>query len=57
VHRLGDEMVSFYLIEDGRDLLLVDAGLPRHFAQLTRLWSRSVVPYRTSTPCSSPMAM
>jgi hypothetical protein len=35
VHRLGDDTVSFYLIEDGQELLLVDAGLPRHTAGVT----------------------
>jgi glyoxylase-like metal-dependent hydrolase (beta-lactamase superfamily II) len=40
VHRLGDDMVSFYVIEEGQDLLLVDAGLPRHFSQLTDLLER-----------------
>jgi Metallo-beta-lactamase superfamily len=40
VHRLGDDMVNFYLVEDGPELLLVDAGLPRHFPQLTRLLER-----------------
>jgi hypothetical protein len=36
----GDDMVNFYLVEDGPELLLVDAGLLRHFAQLTRLLER-----------------
>ncbi len=40
VHRLGDDMVNFYLTEDGPELLLVDAGLPWHFPQLTRLLER-----------------
>lgn len=40
VHRLGDDMVNFYLVEDGQDLLLVDAGFPRHFSQLTQLLER-----------------
>lgn len=40
VHRLGDDTVSFYLIEDDQELLLVDAGLPRHFSQLTQLLER-----------------
>jgi len=40
VHRLGDGAVSFYLLEEGSDLVLVDAGLPRHFDQLTGLLDR-----------------
>ncbi len=40
-HRLGDAVVNFYLLEVDRDhdgtggLVLVDAGLPGHYAQLT----------------------
>jgi glyoxylase-like metal-dependent hydrolase (beta-lactamase superfamily II) len=34
VLRLGDEIVNFYLIEDGSALTLVDAGLPTHRQQL-----------------------
>jgi glyoxylase-like metal-dependent hydrolase (beta-lactamase superfamily II) len=35
VHRLGDSVVNFYLVEDPAGLLLVDAGLPGHRAALT----------------------
>jgi glyoxylase-like metal-dependent hydrolase (beta-lactamase superfamily II) len=35
VHRLGDQKVNFYLIEQAGGLILVDAGLPTHFAQLS----------------------
>src|SRR4051794_26234868 len=34
VHRLGDDLVNLYLIEDGGRLTLVDAGLPAHRSQL-----------------------
>jgi glyoxylase-like metal-dependent hydrolase (beta-lactamase superfamily II) len=34
VHRLGDELVNFYLVEDGDRLTLVDAGLPAHRERL-----------------------
>ena len=31
VHRLGDRLVNFYLVEVGSALVLVDAGLPAHW--------------------------
>lgn len=34
VHRLGSPLVNFYLVEDGGQLTLVDAGLPAFRAQL-----------------------
>jgi glyoxylase-like metal-dependent hydrolase (beta-lactamase superfamily II) len=34
VHRLGDDIVNFYLVEDPQGLVLIDAGLPGHLAQL-----------------------
>ncbi|MFE2068501.1 MBL fold metallo-hydrolase [Streptomyces sp. NPDC059467] len=34
VHRLGDDAVNFYLIEDPEGLVLIDAGLPAHLEQL-----------------------
>ena len=34
VHRLGDNSVNFYLIEDPDGLILIDAGLPAHREQL-----------------------
>jgi glyoxylase-like metal-dependent hydrolase (beta-lactamase superfamily II) len=34
VMRLGDELVNFYLLEDGSALTLVDAGLPAHRQRL-----------------------
>lgn len=37
VHRLGDQVVNFYVIEDGTDLTVVDTGLPAHYPQLTAL--------------------
>jgi len=40
LHRLGDGMVNFYLVEEGQDLTLVDAGLPAHYGQLAALLSR-----------------
>jgi glyoxylase-like metal-dependent hydrolase (beta-lactamase superfamily II) len=41
VHRLGDGLVNFYLVDTGEGLVLVDAGLPGHWkgflADLDRL--------------------
>ena len=34
VHRLGDDLVNLYLVEDGGRLTIVDAGLPAHRSQL-----------------------
>ncbi|MEZ0092268.1 MBL fold metallo-hydrolase [Streptacidiphilus sp. EB129] len=34
VHRLGDHLVNFYLVEAGSALVLVDAGLPAHWDAL-----------------------
>jgi glyoxylase-like metal-dependent hydrolase (beta-lactamase superfamily II) len=34
VHRLGNEMVNFYLVEADGGLVLVDAGLPRFYDEL-----------------------
>ena len=34
IHRLGNELVNFYLVEDGSRLALVDAGLPGFRGQL-----------------------
>jgi glyoxylase-like metal-dependent hydrolase (beta-lactamase superfamily II) len=34
VHRLGDDLINFYLLEDGARVTLVDAGLPAHRRQL-----------------------
>jgi glyoxylase-like metal-dependent hydrolase (beta-lactamase superfamily II) len=28
IHRLGNDYVNFYVVEDGGDLMLIDAGLP-----------------------------
>ncbi|MER8184511.1 MBL fold metallo-hydrolase [Kitasatospora sp. NPDC094015] len=35
VLRLGDPLVNFYLVQEGTDLTLVDAGLPGHWRRLT----------------------
>ncbi|MET8170226.1 MBL fold metallo-hydrolase [Streptomyces sp. NPDC005329] len=35
VYRVGDDMVSFYVLAEGADLTLVDAGLPAHYGRLT----------------------
>jgi glyoxylase-like metal-dependent hydrolase (beta-lactamase superfamily II) len=35
VPRLGDGMVNFYVLAEGTDLTLVDAGLPSHYGRLT----------------------
>ena len=34
VHRLGDDVVNFYVVEHADGLVLVDAGLPGHLHQL-----------------------
>jgi glyoxylase-like metal-dependent hydrolase (beta-lactamase superfamily II) len=34
VHRFGSELVNWFVIEDGRQLTLVDAGFPRHWRHL-----------------------
>jgi glyoxylase-like metal-dependent hydrolase (beta-lactamase superfamily II) len=34
LHRLGDWLVNFYLVEDQAGLSVVDAGLPKHYAVL-----------------------
>jgi glyoxylase-like metal-dependent hydrolase (beta-lactamase superfamily II) len=34
IHRLGNELVNFYVVEDGSRLMLVDAGLPGFLDQL-----------------------
>jgi glyoxylase-like metal-dependent hydrolase (beta-lactamase superfamily II) len=34
VRRVGDALVNFYLVADGSDLTLVDAGLPGHWDRL-----------------------
>ncbi|MCC9307289.1 MBL fold metallo-hydrolase [Kitasatospora sp. RB6PN24] len=34
VHRLGDQLVNFYLVDAGPALVLVDAGLPAHWDRL-----------------------
>ncbi len=40
LHRLGDDLVGFYLLQEGQDLTVVDAGLPAHYGQLTALLTR-----------------
>src|SRR5438132_2567665 len=37
VHRVGDSTVNFYVLAEGTDLAVVDAGLPAHYEQLTAL--------------------
>ena len=34
IHRLGNELVNFYVVEDGERLMLVDAGLPGFLGEL-----------------------
>jgi len=34
VHRLGDKLFNFYLVDTGEGLVLVDAGLPAHWKSL-----------------------
>ncbi|MEC3957642.1 MBL fold metallo-hydrolase [Nocardia sp. CDC153] len=35
MHRLGDEYVNFWLLDDPAGVVLIDAGLPRHWSGLT----------------------
>jgi glyoxylase-like metal-dependent hydrolase (beta-lactamase superfamily II) len=37
LHRVDDAYVNWYVIEDGNELTVVDAGLPRSYAALERL--------------------
>ena len=37
VHRVGDGTVNFYVLVEGTDLALVDAGLPGHYGRLTAM--------------------
>lgn len=37
VRRIGDDMVNSYVLVEGTDLTLVDAGLPAHYGRLTAL--------------------
>jgi glyoxylase-like metal-dependent hydrolase (beta-lactamase superfamily II) len=34
IHRLGNDLVNFYVVEDGEDRMLIDAGLPGFLSQL-----------------------
>lgn len=34
VHRLGDDLVNFYLVDEGGRVTVVDAGIPAHRSQL-----------------------
>src|SRR5262249_16274894 len=34
VHRLGDKLINFYLVDTGSGLVLIDAGLPAHWQSL-----------------------
>jgi glyoxylase-like metal-dependent hydrolase (beta-lactamase superfamily II) len=45
VHRLGDDMVNFYIVEEPEGLVLVDSGLPAHWGALRdHLASSGAVP-------------
>lgn len=45
VHRLGDEMVNFYIVEEPDGLVLIDSGLPAHWGALrAHLASSGAVP-------------
>src|SRR5258708_4798755 len=33
-HRLGDDMVNFYIVEEPEGLVLIDSGLPAHWGAL-----------------------
>lgn len=41
IHRVGDAYVSFYVIEDGGHLTVVDAGLPGYWDDLDQLIRRN----------------
>jgi glyoxylase-like metal-dependent hydrolase (beta-lactamase superfamily II) len=41
VHRLGDDIVNFYLVDHPDGLVLIDAGLPGHLSQLRDHLARS----------------
>jgi glyoxylase-like metal-dependent hydrolase (beta-lactamase superfamily II) len=41
IHRLGDDVVNFYVVEHADGLVLVDAGLPGHLGQLEAHLSKS----------------
>ena len=41
VHRMGDDIVNFYLIDQADGLVLIDAGLPGHLSQLRAYLSAS----------------
>jgi glyoxylase-like metal-dependent hydrolase (beta-lactamase superfamily II) len=34
VHRLGDDIVNSYVLVDGADVTIVDAGVPRYWTEL-----------------------
>jgi glyoxylase-like metal-dependent hydrolase (beta-lactamase superfamily II) len=45
VHRLGDDMVNFYIVEEPAGLVLIDSGLPAHWDALRdHLASSGAVP-------------
>jgi glyoxylase-like metal-dependent hydrolase (beta-lactamase superfamily II) len=45
VHRLGDNMVNFYIVEEPAGLVLIDSGLPTHWGALRdQLASSGAVP-------------
>ena len=45
VHRLGDDMVNFYIVEEPAGLVLIDSGLPTHWGALRdQLASSGAVP-------------
>jgi len=45
VHRLGDDMVNFYIVEEPAGLVLIDSGLPGHWGALRdHLASSGAVP-------------
>jgi glyoxylase-like metal-dependent hydrolase (beta-lactamase superfamily II) len=45
VHRLGDDMVNFYIVEEPDGLVLIDSGLPAHWGALRdHLASSGAVP-------------
>ena len=55
VHRLGNEMVNFYLVEADGGLTLVDAGPAGVLrGSSRRCCAREGGPWPTSTPCCSP---
>ena len=40
LHRLGSDLINFYLVEDATGLTVVDAGIPAFYDKLGACWAR-----------------